>query len=496
MDEPREFRRSGPGPENLGGPPLASDLLTEDLSAAAPNLSPPGPREARSWAGGGPESAQRADDSLGFGAKPQGRPPGARKTRAARSQSASGSQAGSPGSSNTRALTPAVSKTAPKTAAKTLLLLSCRVDALTVAYRGKLTPLAYRRLTLTHEEAQERRVEIPTQFAGFDFALQPDGAKSFPIRLLNSDLTVLLGDGIEGFRVQIKASAVFLAITALEDVLSIFEKIAKAGLSGTIEEARVWRADLCADATNLCFSPADSDHFVGCARKRVQCETREMTAGGLQKFTGFLIARGNPLSMRLYDKTEELRSQNRPDTTKTRTEHTKWSEAGWDGMAHVWRLEFELKSKALETLSARDPWKLCQELDALWAYLVGVPGSKKGWLRLTTRDNVRRERCSVDARWELFRSALFEHRKAPSTRSAGNSRGSPILQTMGNVLSTLGSWRAISELERSPKDTVRADLDQIGRAICSDPILLKRYGELRAGKVAALAEVRAPRDQP
>jgi len=341
------------------------------------------------------------------------------------------------------------------------------------------------------EVAKERRVQVPIEVAGHSFALQPDGARSFHIRLVNHDLTVLVGDGVEGFRVQIKANAVYLATTPLDLVLATFKALASRLLAGTIQEARVWRLDLCADATFLDFFAKDSENFIGRARKRVHCETRELSGSGGQKFTGFLIARGNPLSVRLYDKTEELRSQQRPDSAKTRTEQEHWHLAGWDGVAPVWRLEFQLRSAAINELGARDPVALLCSLDALWGYLAGRPREKEGWLRLTEPDNSRRERRSIDLRWETFRNAVFDARAAPCTRSPGNGKGSPLIQTVGNVLSTLGSWGVLKATTGQPEDWLSADFELLKKAICGDPRLLRRYCELREGKIAACQAIAA-----
>jgi hypothetical protein len=154
-------------------------------------------------------------------------------------------------------------------------------------------------------------------------------------------------------------------------------------------------------------------------------------------------------------------------------------------------LEFQLRSKALDELRARDPNALVGQLDNLWSYLVGAPNSLSGWIRLTVPcSGGRRERRLIDLRWELFRQAVFMASSGPAVRVSGNSKGATIQQAMGVTLSTLGSWGRLSESGLSPEETVRADLELLASRICSDPRLLKRYVELRAGKKSALSEMR------
>ena len=147
------------------------------------------------------------------------------------------------------------------------------------------------------------------------------------------------------------------------------------------------------------------------------------------------MGKGGALSARLYDKTEELRSQHQPDSHKVLTEQRVWRDAGWDGVSSVWRLEIQLIGKALDEFGVRDPWEALQRLDSIWSYAFGLPGKRKAWIRMVDPASAtRRERRTTDARWLPFQAADFRSgSKAPSQRVDGNHGGAPLEQAVGAV---------------------------------------------------------------
>jgi len=217
MGEPLEFRRSGPGPENLGEPSPASDLLTEDLSAAAPPSPVPGPRDAGSLAGGGSESAQRGDDSLGFGAKPQGRPEGAEnrgQEETSAEEALENSQDDRPGPSNTRSVAPASPKVTTSQQGDEPRFLQCRVDALRVAVKGPLRPQVIEALNEADEKVKRLRTSVAFSVDEISFSLKlKKGNKSF--LLTNQDLSVSIGDDHHEFFLTVDFRAMFLADNGL-----------------------------------------------------------------------------------------------------------------------------------------------------------------------------------------------------------------------------------------------------------------------------------------
>jgi hypothetical protein len=92
-------------------------------------------------------------------------------------------------------------------------------------------------------------------------------------------------------------------------VIEEAERIVRHFAASDIAECRVWRVDLCVDATGFTFCREDEEHCVTRARGRVrfQAPAKVYTRrrGAESVVTGFVIAPGNELSVRI-DKTEEL----------------------------------------------------------------------------------------------------------------------------------------------------------------------------------------------
>ena len=152
---------------------------------------------------------------------------------------------------------------------------------------------------------------------------------------------------------------------------------------------------------------------------------------------------------RLYNKTEELRSQHADDSEKARTEKAVWRAAGWDGDAAVWRLEAQVRGSVLEELGARAPHNLQERLDPVWKYAFGDSAKKgpSGWIRLIAPNSAnRRERCKLDRRWRTFQTAHFgASSSTPAQRVPGRGSGIKIEQAFGGMLSHLGSSALLNE---------------------------------------------------
>jgi hypothetical protein len=115
------------------------------------------------------------------------------------------------------------------------------------------------------------------------------------------------------------------------------------------------------------------------------------------RFTGWSIGLRGSISARLYDKTEEIR-----DNDKAFFEDV-WRQCGWLGGGAVWRLEFQVKRDALKQFDATqfdDALGLC---DAIWPYLTG------SWLRLaiSSPGDSTRSRWPTHPLWECLKKARF-----------------------------------------------------------------------------------------
>ncbi|HYQ00459.1 MAG TPA: hypothetical protein VER96_17400, partial [Polyangiaceae bacterium] len=213
------------------------------------------------------------------------------------------------------------------------------------------------------------------QVAGDEFELRTIAGKGPKFLLSNGAATLCVGADPYGFCVTVDVRALFLRTTPLASVVEYAKGLVRQFAATEIDQVRVRRVDLCADATGLVFSREDEDNFVTRARRKVRYQAPEKVftskCGDGVHLTGFSVAPGNPLHVRIYDKTEELFAVQGRDSEKTRTEVAAFRVAGWNGESFVWRVEAQLRGPVLQELNAGSPEALAQSLDSLWHYVVG-----------------------------------------------------------------------------------------------------------------------------
>jgi hypothetical protein len=376
------------------------------------------------------------------------------------------------GSSNTPALTPrGTGPGEPK-------LLQATVDALKLAYRLALDELGVHLLDgLAGESLEPGAYSIDVE--PFELRRVTLGEPRFV--LVNATKTVLIGAHQSGFPVQVEFRALYLRTEPLASLIGEGERIARHFAAGDIAECRVWRVDLCADATGLVFRREDEEHCVTRARRRVRFQSPEKVytrrRGPVSLVTGFVIAPGNELSVRIYDKTEELFAVHGRDSEKTRTELAVYRHAGWDGEAPVWRVEAQFRGTRLRELGAGTPSELLTKLDALWHYVVGTEQEISGaWLRVVVPVANRIERCPTDPRWRVYQSARFIG-QASAERVEGSSGGVSIEQMVGDVLSCLSSRRLLvaPSDDKSVRELVAEDFARAADAALLVPHIRERY---------------------
>lgn len=368
-------------------------------------------------------------------------------------------------------------------------LLQCRVDWLTVAFQGTLSAGELRTLEAYQQLARSTGTPLEYSVAGSPFRLDTKGAAGKPFRLTNADATILVGLDQHDWCVVISPRAVFLATTPLPVVLATLRALADHFLGGPKRAERVRRLDLCADATGFDFRAEDAEAFVGRARGLVRCETRELSTAEGGRLTGFRFAVGNPISARIYDKTEELRAKYDDEHEKARTERAAYRAAGWDGESAIWRLEFQLMGDALDQLGLRNPEGLEDKLDAVWRYLAGG-GAKGGWLRLTEiASATRAHRRRLDPRWAVFQGAEFrEAALSAAERVHGRRGGVPPGQALGAVLSCLAASGKLRDVGgMTPERALAEDLFRFAEMVFGEPARVRKYLEQRAAAAAAAA---------
>ncbi len=131
---------------------------------------------------------------------------------------------------------------------------------------------------------------------------------------------------------------------------------------GEIEKTRISRLDICIDTDRIAFGEEDRELFITRARAKANhCVDDSYTYG--KKFSGFTIGRGNPMLARIYNKKLEI------ETRGKEWFKAIWKENGWNEKDDVWRIEYQLRRKALRELNIDKVEDISEKEDQLWHYL-------------------------------------------------------------------------------------------------------------------------------
>jgi hypothetical protein len=363
-------------------------------------------------------------------------------------------------------------------------VLQVGVDWLKLAYRVALHELEVALLAA----AAGDRSEGPCSYeaAGEVFELRALNDSGISFRLSNATKTVTVAEDVSGFPVQVEFRALHLRTEKPEHFAQEGEAIARHFAAGDIAEVRVWRCDPCVDIAGISFVREDEDHCVTRARTHVRFQAPERVftqkRGAHSRVTGFSIGKRDRLSVRIYDKTEELQTVHGADSEKSRTELAAYRAAGWDERSAVWRVEAEMRGEFLREFGAGTPSTLFEKLDSLWHYVVGREGEGKCWLRFVSPGTASRtERCATDPRWILVQSASFSGREV-AQKVDGDRGGLSAPQLLGDVLSFLGARSSIvpHDAALSAQDMVRADFARAADLVALVPHLMDVYPRRRA----------------
>lgn len=184
--------------------------------------------------------------------------------------------------------------------------------------------------------------------------------------------------------VQFRSEALWCV--GLDELWSRFrEWLAAFGLEYV--ESKTSRVDLACDADFHDWSSLD--------RGTIVCRAQHGASYWIgRKDTGFTLGKGST-RVRVYDKTEELRSSGKAFFRAT------WGEAGWGGESRVWRLEFQVRGETLREFNGGDrSWETVRgSLPAIWSYLV------TGWLWISAESEGRTDGRSVSPFWALYQRA-------------------------------------------------------------------------------------------
>jgi hypothetical protein len=111
--------------------------------------------------------------------------------------------------------------------------------------------------------------------------------------------------------------------------------------------------------------------------------------------SGYAVGRGGDLSLRLYDKTLEIRKHGKAHAARA------WERNGWDGQQTVWRAEIQLRRNVLREFAVQSVPELLTRSGELWHYAL------EKWCRLSvpSADDQTRSRWPTHPFWTAITNA-------------------------------------------------------------------------------------------
>jgi hypothetical protein len=376
-----------------------------------------------------------------------------------------------------------------------------RVDWLTLAYRVELAPDFVRAL--------ERRADVARKHGRASIVWGPvigqlsysRSEKTYIIR--NADYSMRIDlwapgrvddgkDGPEpGWTLQVEWSGQGMADRDLDVVVRATRKLAAScGVAGKVWESRLRRLDLCADVAGWWIDEAQASRFV--RRSRTKWTTHPRAANDAaadavpdallpvavhrrREIEGLTIGAGGDVTLRIYDKPEELKKKGEEVTA---AERLRWTRGGWDGIAPVTRVEYQLRGDAMKELGIRNverPYEpttgqifrtVGEVIGRVWLWALE-------WARLALDDNEKASRRTTDPVWDLLAGVTWGERAAGAHGRIRVRGGATHEQLLGCALSVLGARGKLAPRsehvtrERDPEDDARAlagDVQQLFRA--------------------------------
>ena len=312
--------------------------------------------------------------------------------------------------------------------------MQSRVDTIEIGFDVIFTTEEIAALNISKELAGRPGAGGSTVFTIGDeaFELRAKGKRGHPFVLCHGPTEILVSET----DVEVRLRPAMLRTQSVEASLDYARSLA-ANLARVVNAERIRRIDACADVT-FAIRDVDSSAFVGRVRESIAYE--RAAVGG--NTTSITFGRGGPLSVRIYDKVEQLRQKGVPAASAS--ERMEWARHGWRDGAPITRVEMQLRGPTLRRLDMRDPARVMVNLDAAWQYVFSK------WVRLVEPlTSTRRERAKLDQRWLAVLGARFV-RAADAARPLIIDRvGSTVESAMGTVVSALA---ATGLLRRSAAD--------------------------------------------
>lgn len=254
------------------------------------------------------------------------------------------------------------------------------------------------------EKAQSTGQDQLVQFGDLILTVQRTGIPFYAYKLVTKDFSICFMDKSKGDNPPI-------TIRFMSSYLWSF------GLNDAIEEFMVWfrnlgmpvignkisRLDVCVDTDEVVFKENDVKGVSTRSRnKEIHFVNSEFLQGRV--FSGFTFGRGEVLA-RIYNKTLEIQKSGKVWF------YDIWEENGHCRDGDVWRIEFQLRRKALKEFGISVIEDINSNEIGLWAYLT------QEWLsiRIPNKDT-NASRWKVKPKWRKLQKAHLNYIPSPLIR--------------------------------------------------------------------------------
>ena len=231
-----------------------------------------------------------------------------------------------------------------------------------IDYKNKFRPILLE-LKEKKETGQELGMTQQVNYKDLLFDVGATGIKFYAYKITCKDFMMAFAEKLtnENPPIRVIFNASYLWSYGYKKAYSKFLDWFKI-FPGEIEKTRLSRLDICLDTDRLAFSEEDRDLFITRARAKANHYVDDSYTYG-KKFSGFTIGRGNPMLARIYNKKLEIETKGKEWFKEI------WKENGWNEKDDVWRIEYQLRRKALKELSIDKVEDVSEKEDQLWHYL-------------------------------------------------------------------------------------------------------------------------------
>ncbi|GGG09642.1 replication initiation factor [Paenibacillus abyssi] len=270
-------------------------------------------------------------------------------------------------------------------------------------YRAALDPYLSRFKDLK-EQAQHTGIESTIQIGGVELTVHRSGQKLYAYRLSCKDFLIAFmeNESKNNAPVFVRFLSSFLWSYGLDEAYLRFLDWFK-NLNVLISGNKLSRVDVCLDSEEISFREEDVKGVVTRATSKSKYfVNQEFTTG--RQFSGFQIGRGDPMLARIYNKTIEIQKSGKEWFYEI------WSQHNWDSSKEVWRVEFQLRRKAIKELGISTYEQFILKQKELWSYLT------IDWLsiRRPTTDNI--SRWKIKRKWKIVQKAHLDYVPSPLIR--------------------------------------------------------------------------------